>query len=195
MNVQNLTQQTEIPDELPKDIKKHITIWHCTGGQYKSFENKTGHDMISFGLQNYIHITSPIRRLVDLLNILRLQDSLGLIFYSEEAMDFYKKWLLDIEYINTTMRAIRKVQNDCSLLNLCFTNREILEKEYHGYIFDKLERNDKLFQYMVYLPELKINARLIHADSLENYRKLKFKIYIFTDENSLKQKIRLQLTK
>lgn len=188
-----LTQQTEIPENLPKDIKKHITIWHCTGGQYKCFTDKTGHDMIGKGLQNYIHITSPIRRLVDLLNILRLQDSLGLIFYSEKAVIFYKKWLLDMEYINTTMRAIRRVQNDCSLLNLCFTNREILEREYDGCIFDKLERNDGLFQYMVYLSELKINARLIHADSLENYQREKFKIYTFTDENSLKRKIRLQL--
>ena len=54
------------------------------------------------------------------------------------------------------MRYIRRVQNDCSLdvPNLC-VNNECLDKVYEGYIFDKIIRNDKLYQYMVYIPEIK----------------------------------------
>ena len=43
-----------------------------------------------------------------------------------------------IEYINTTMRSIRKVQNDCSLLKICMDDPTIQETVYDGYIFDKL---------------------------------------------------------
>jgi hypothetical protein len=188
-----ITQNTDIPQDLPKDIKKHMTIWYCTGGQYKTWETKTSHDLVSDGLEDYIHITSPIRRLVDLLNIMRFQDALGLLIYEEDAVNFYKKWLNDIDYINVTMRAIRRVQNDCSLLNMCFTDDNIIGKKYVGYIFDKLKRHDGLFQYMVYLPELKINNRFIHQESFDNYLKSMFEIFIFTDETSLKQKIRLQI--
>ena len=52
------------------------------------------------------------------------------------------------------MRSIRKVQNDCSLLKICMEDSEVLNKVYEGFIFDKLVRNDALYQYMVYLPEI-----------------------------------------
>jgi exoribonuclease R len=186
-------ENVEIPIHLPKNIKKHIQIWHCSGGQYTTFSNKTRHDFVSTGLNDYIHITSPIRRLVDLLNILKIQEYLGLIDYGKNAQEFYQRWIDDIDYINVTMRAIRRVQSDCALLNLCFTNEEIVEKDFTGYIFDKLERNDGLFQYMVFIPELKINNRFIYQYDLTNYEPHLFKIYIFTDEISLKRKIRLQI--
>ena len=80
---------------------------------------------------------------------------------SEKAREFYDYWTSDssLEYINTTMRSIRKVQNDCSLLQICMENEEVLNQIHDGYIFDKILRNDALFQYMVYLPELKMVNR------------------------------------
>jgi hypothetical protein len=107
---------------------------------------------------------------------------------------FYDSWLKELDYINTTMRAIRKVQIDCNLLNLCFTNPDILEPLYDGYCFDKLERNDGLFQYIVFLPELKITSRITLRDNLDNYERRKYKLFIFTNEDKMKKKIRLQLT-
>ena len=73
---------------------------------------------------------------------------------------FYNKWLDNLEYINTTMRSIRRVQIDCTLLDLCGNNHDIMEKEYNGYVFDKILRNDGLFQFMVFLPELKLSSRM-----------------------------------
>lgn len=116
------------------------------------------HEMLE--LDAYIHITSPIRRLVDLLNIIKFQQKLNIIRLSENADKFYQKWLNDLEYINVTMRSIRKVQIDCSLLDLCANHPDIMEKEYDGFLFDKLNRNDGLFQFMVYLPELKLSSRI-----------------------------------
>ena len=46
----------------------------------------------------------------------------------EKAIQFYQRWTNDeaFEYINTTMRSIRKVQNDCSLLKLCTSDENIM---------------------------------------------------------------------
>ena len=182
--------------EVPDEVGQFIKIWNSTAGQYidisANSETNISHDLLD--LDAYIHITSPIRRLVDLLNIIKFQQSFGLHKLSDGAITFYDSWLRELDYINTTMRAIRKVQIDCNLLNLCFSNPDILEPLYDGYCFDKLERNDGLFQYIVFLPELKITSRITLRDNLENYEKRKYKLFIFTNEDKMKKKIRLQLT-
>ena len=181
---------------LPDDVGQFIKIWNSTAGQYidisANLETNISHDLLD--LDAYIHITSPIRRLVDLLNIIKFQQAFSLHKLSDGALTFYDSWLRELDYINTTMRAIRKVQIDCNLLNLCFSNPDILEPLYDGYCFDKLERNDGLFQYIVFLPELKITSRITLRDNLENYEKRKYKLFVFTNEDKMKKKIRLQLT-
>ena len=125
-------------------------------------------------MEAYIHITSPIRRLVDLLNMIQFQKCLGLINLSENTTTFYDKWLNELDYINTTMRSIRKIQTDCSLLDLCNNNPDVIEKMYYGYVFDKISRSDGLYQYIIYLPELKMNSRITVRENMENYEKRKF---------------------
>uniref|UniRef100_A0A6C0I7N4 RNB domain-containing protein n=1 Tax=viral metagenome TaxID=1070528 RepID=A0A6C0I7N4_9ZZZZ len=186
------TELVKVPDEVGQFIK----IWNSTAGQYidisANSETNISHDLLD--LDAYIHITSPIRRLVDLLNIIKFQQAFGIHKLSDGAITFYDSWLRELDYINTTMRAIRKVQIDCNLLNLCFSNPDILEPLYDGYCFDKLERNDGLFQYIVFLPELKITSRITLRDNLENYERRKYKLFVFTNEDKMKKKIRLQLT-
>ena len=93
------------------------------------------------------------------------------------------------------MRAIRKVQMDCSMLELCTNNPEIRETDYKGFLFDKVQRNDGLFQYIVYLPELKIVSKITSREEKNNYDEAYFKIYLFEDEEKIKKKIRLHLIK
>jgi exoribonuclease R len=143
----------------------------------------------------YVHITSPIRRLPDLLNILKLQDVLGLVKLEGNGLDFYNKWTSDksIDYINQTMRSIRRVQNECSLLSMCQEDASITKKIYRGYIFDKIVRNDALYQYMVYLPEIKMTNRITSRHNIDLNSSYQFKIYVFRDEARLKHKIRLEI--
>ena len=193
-----MKREYSVPDSVPEDVAKYIKIWNSASGQYiDGSQITTGgssirHEMLD--LEAYIHITSPIRRLVDLLNMIKIQSILGLITLSENVDKFYDKWLRDLEYINTTMRSIRKVQCDCTLIDLCTNNSYVLEKEYDGYVFDKINRNDGLFQYIVFLPELKLSSRITLRDDFTNFESKKFKIYIFEDEDQLKKKIRLHLT-
>ena len=190
-----IKKEFSVPDNIPEDVSKFIKIWNSSSGQYINGEEldtkQIRHEMLE--LDAYIHITSPIRRLVDLLNIIKFQQNTGIIQLSENSNNFYNKWLGNLEYINTTMRSIRRVQVDCTLLDLCANNQDIMEKEYDGYLFDKILRNDGLFQFMVFLPELKLSSRITLRNDIENFENKKFKLFLFNDEESFKKKIRLHL--
>jgi exoribonuclease R len=190
-----IKKEFSVPDNIPEDVAKFIKIWNSSSGQYINGEEldtkQIRHEMLE--LDAYIHITSPIRRLVDLLNIIKFQQNTGIIQLSENSSKFYNKWIDNLEYINTTMRSIRKVQVDCTLLDLCSNNQDIMEKEYDGYVFDKILRNDGLFQFMVFLPELKLSSRITLRLNIDNFENKKFKLFLFNDEESFKRKIRLHL--
>ena len=190
-----IKKEISIPLNIPEDVSKFIKIWNSSSGQYINGEEldskQIRHEMLE--LDAYIHITSPIRRLVDLLNIIKFQQNTGIIQLSENSAEFYNKWIDNLEYINTTMRSIRRVQVDCTLLDLCSNNQYIMEKEYDGYLFDKILRNDGLFQFMVFLPELKLSSRITLRMDIDNFENKKFKLFLFNDEESFKKKIRLHL--
>jgi exoribonuclease R len=185
------------PRNVPEDVVNFIKIWHSTAGQYIDGsqlvnEESTKHAILD--MEAYIHITSPIRRLVDLLNMIQFQKVLNLITFScEKIHHFYDSWLNDLDYINITMRSIRKIQTDCSLLELCSNNPNIMEQKYDGYVFDKIVRNDGLYQYIVFLPDLKMNSRITIRENIENFEKKNFKLFLFHDEEKFKKKIRLHL--
>ena len=191
-----MKENVTVPNNLPEDVINFVKIWHSTAGQYVDgsqivYPSDTRHGILD--MEAYIHITSPIRRLVDLLNMIQFQKKLGLINLSENVIKFYDNWLNDLEYINTTMRSIRKIQTDCSLLDLCNNNPEVMEKNYQGYIFDKIVRNDGLYQYIIFLPDLKMNSRITIRENIENFDNKKFRLFLFNDEEKFKKKIRLQL--
>ena len=194
-----VNKQVTLSDELPDDVNQFIKIFNSVSGQYidvNTIQSEDRDKLIKHSvleMDAYIHITSPIRRLVDLLNMIQIQQNKGLIVLSQDAFDFYKKWIDQLDYINVTMRAIRKVQTDCNLLDLCYNKPDTLEKIYDGYCFDKLVRNDGLFHYIVYLPELRLASRITVRDNLANYEKRQYKLFLFSDEEKFKKKIRLQI--
>jgi exoribonuclease R len=204
-----------IPDFIPDDVSKFIKNWYNSSGNYvngsKEFDlssyeiseelesnliNINTNNNIRHALLNvdaYIHITSPNRRLVDLLNIIQFQENHNILVLSEKSKIFYKKWLNDLDYVNTTMNSIRKIQFDCSLIDLCNSDKELLMSDYEGFLFDKIYKNDGLIRYMVYIPALKLSSRINLKENFDNFEKQKFKIFIYTD-NRYKKKIRLNLS-
>jgi len=188
-----MKKEIEIPQHIPEDTAKFIKIWNGASGQYIDGSEiiDKRHELLD--MDAYIHITSPIRRLVDLLNMIKIQQVAGFIQLSENSSIFYDKWLTDLESINITMRSIRKVQCDCSLLDLCHKTPEIMDTKYDGYLFDKICRNDGLFQFIVFLPELKLSSRITCRENLDNFDCKKFKMFLFNDEEKFKKKIRLHM--
>ena len=175
---------------LPEDVAKSIRIFKTTSGQYVVYSKDGAMRHALLELDAYVHITSPIRRLVDLLNMIEFQRVTELLI-SKDASLFYSSWRDKLDYINFTMKSIRRVQTECSLLDLC--QHFPLDKEFDGYLFDKEERQDGLFQYNVFLPELKMTSQIKCAEEVEPYGLRKCKIYLFQDEETLKKKIRLQI--
>jgi hypothetical protein len=194
------TQIAETTDSkgLSEDVVRLIQTWSNTTGQYLLFKDglTLNHEVMS--TQSYIHITSPIRRLVDLLNQMilfrHISDRESMVkTMSQEATDFIEKWTDQMDYINTAMRSIRKIQTDCEVLNRCFTTPDIIEKEHDGILFDKIVKNDGTIHYMVYLEKIKILSRITSHIDLHNHSYHKFRMFLFEDEDKCKKKIRLQI--
>jgi len=187
----SVTHDVAVPSSVPAEVGKFIKIFNSSRSQYVSFDSSadTHHHMLN--LEAYIHITSPIRRLVDLLNMIEFQKIKGLAVLSDEAYTFYSSWIGKLDYINLTTKTIRRVQNDCDLLHLCTNDSDILQKEYDGYLFNKVALDNGSFQYAVFLPGLKMTARVIIEDGGAEFSSRRFKPFLFKNEDNFKRKIRI----
>jgi hypothetical protein len=143
----------------------------------------------------YMHITSPIRRLVDLINQVIFYKMTFLVDHiSEECTDFINGWLHKIDDINTSMRSIRKIQNDCLLMYKCFTGTDIINREHRGIIVDKNPNYPPgIHKYTVYLEELKVWAHIKTEVELDLYSYHMFNVFLFELEDNAKRKIKIQL--
>ena len=193
-----IIQKSENNDDplIPDDISQFIKIWRSTSGKYIDIGNlgddisSINHDVLE--LDAYIHITSPIRRLVDILNMIKFQECSGIYKLSDAALEFYNYWIKDIDYINSNMKTIKHVQNDCNLLHMCYNDPAILETLYDGYCFDEKALENDLYKYNIYLPELRITSIVI-CGKLAPYEKRQYKLFVFDNEEKMKKKIRLHL--
>lgn len=168
-----------------------------SSGQYLSLNNDNLHSKEQFkhdclGLDKYVHITSPIRRIVDVLNMIQIQINNKLFDFSYDAIYFYNSWISDIHFINKSMKHIKKIQNDANLLNLVFNNDNIINELFQGTCIDKKIINEYQFNYTIYLPKLKLFSNIKTSDILELYKEYYFKLFLFTNEETTKKKIKLQ---
>ena len=121
---------------------------------------------------DYAQLTSPIRRLVDILNMTQLTRQLGLYTYTSDPHLRYDH----LEYINLSFRSIRKAQTTAKLLHLFDQNAH---QVFEGVVWED----------HVYLKEIGLLLRLTdHAPGTYLFR-----LYVFHDEAFLKRKVRLQI--
>jgi len=187
--------------ELPSSVLNIITMIKSYSGKYVDIQ-KSGHsaDIVAHEMMNmdaYVHITSPIRRLVDLLNMIQIQQNMGLLQLSPEAYTFYENWCLKIENINKDTKSIKKIHADCNLLFVCDKKPELMDQIHKGYAFSKkevtYENSEYKYEYLVYLPDMNITSRIFSKEDDLLYRAMNYKLYLFNDEEKFKKKIRLQL--
>ena len=138
------------------------------------------------GLDAYVHITSPIRRLVDILNQILFQKDV-----SAGCQTFFDKWFDKLDQINRATKDIRRVQMDCDLLALCINDSNLVNREFIGIVFDKEDADN----YMVYVEELKLVSRVKSSETIPNGLRVKLKIYMFQDEHKLCKKVRCAIIK
>jgi len=178
---------------LKDESRRVIEQWNNLCGQYQLY-GETGdftHEVLE--IQHYTHVTSPIRRLVDLLNQMIMVRALHPL--SEAAEGFIVEWQDSLDYINASMRSIRKIQTDCETLCRCMTDPDIMARTHRGIVFDKVQKTEVVFTYMVYLEEIRLLTRMTAMVDLENYQYADFRLYLFENADHTKKKIRIQPVK
>jgi hypothetical protein len=130
----------------------------------------------------YLSMSSPIRKMVDLLNQVLFVGDLG-------AVSFVDSWVCSIDLLNSSIRSVSKIQRCCRLLH--FVEQKI--SDFSG-VFSGLVFAVESGVYSVYLPEFKLFSRFRSScvfDSLPH--KCDFRLFYFKSDFDLKKKIRLVL--
>ena len=195
---------TQLDINASDETTQIIRLWNNVSGGYVKYSETDNiqHQLINYRLTRigfthpyYVHITSPIRRLVDLLNQIMLSNMLQLCHsMSNRANCFLEKWLDSIDIINAHMKSTRKIQHECDLLTKCIVDESIQTQLHVGYIIEcKSPGENGLYKYTVYLADLKLFGRVYAEKYFDKYSKQQFAIYLFHDSDTIVQKIRIQL--
>ena len=167
-----------------KELYKHKRgVYRTTIEKYKSSyvnyaESNLAHEDLN--LDMYMHVTSPIRRIVDILNQMQLQRDI--ILLTEEANEFYDYWSNRLDYINEQTSAIRKVQNKSILMHALQDSKDRI---YDAEIIEVGEN-----KYLVFIKELNLVHTLKEDKRMNMKDRILVKIYVFWREHT--QKIKLK---
>ena len=177
---------------LPKNVSNYINRIKTNASKYCLVEN------IENDKQLYLQASSPIRRLVDILNNIAI---MNIICNTSNLIDntmnnFYNFWTSkeQLEYINISSRSIRKVQSKCHIYAQYISNKEQnLPQTYIGYIFDKITKCDGKYQYMVYIPSINLTTYATFLEEFDNFTCREFNLFVFMNQERDKNKIKLHV--
>jgi len=163
-------------------------------GEYVVYTNNNKTQNLShhaLGVTEYTHITSPIRRMVDLLNqIAWVKYHIKEVNFSVMLNNFYEKQLENIKDINDKMKKIRKIQSDAHILWAVVTDPNILSRTFHAFILNKGDNEPKK---MVYIEELKWMTRCHIPETMSLDESFSCKLFVFDNEEQMTKKIRIQI--
>lgn len=167
-----------------------VRIWEQQmSGEYVVHEDKQlklGHDVL--GYAQYVHATSPIRRMVDLLNqIAWMRHHKKVPEMSEKCIKFYENQLSQIDRINRKMKKIRRVQADGHILHRVTHEPEIIEEVYDGMVITNDEKAT------IYIERLEWLTQAVLTKPVKQYGYVKCKLFVFDNEEKMRKKIRIQL--
>ena len=188
-NVKEVAKDMPAAKDMPEDVSNYLTKYRHSAGEYVTFNDVTYHNHLQ--LDSYLHITSPIRRVVDLVNLIQLQTNLGLMVFGVDANIFMFNQICHLDQINTSMKAIRKVQNICNVMSLF--QGDFQDDIYEGYVFDRVVKDDDKVQYSIYFPQIKYTGKLVCSEEFREHSKHYFELFMFKDEFNVNKKIKVQI--
>jgi exoribonuclease R len=175
----------QIPSGMPKIIR--ILEQHISGS-YKIYSDSTNLNHDTLGLSEYIHFTSPIRRLVDLLNQIKwVMDIIAPPLLSDRVTEFFNTQIGKIGELNSKMKKIRRIQSDCDILYKA--TDATMRTTYDGIVVSIDVEGNKC---TVYIEELKWMTENVGCE-YEKFDRVKCKLYVFENEEQMKRKIRIQI--
>lgn len=168
--------------------------------------NNTDNEHSGIGITNYAHITSPIRRIVDILNMVKIQTTCMTIYTESCAAsllsrgsEFYDMWTTceNINYINDSVLAIKKIQNHCKLLSIaptCLTNQQ----QYTGICMEVHPQSHQhkglnVVKYTVYIQDLGVYTSVLSDQEMIVGETSVFKMVLLTHEHSFYNKVKFSI--
>jgi hypothetical protein len=112
--------------------------------------------------------------------------------FSEEATAFLEKWSGSLNVINKNVKLIRRTQMDCELLQRC-SDIINMGRQFRGVIIECSGVKNDFYEYVVYLEELKLLAKVKSDMVVKIHSVAMFEIFMFEDEDKLYKKVRLQM--
>lgn len=176
---------------LPQEVRCIARAWGSEGGKYSAFGDARRHDLMPGHVDLYCHITSPIRRLPDMLNQCILLNACGM-HLSSQGKTFCKTWIDKCGVINDRMKGIRRVQTSAALLHTATIGRDVFGSM-EGYVLDVTDANTENSEVAIYVPQLKAVGHASCRNAVERYKKVEISLHLFVDEHSLKRKVRFNL--
>jgi exoribonuclease R len=168
-----------------------VRIWEQqVAGKYALFQDTSlvhlKHEVLGFPV--YVHFTSPIRRMVDLLNqILWIRNHVKPEKLREDISRFYENQISSIDELNRQMKSIRRIQADAHILHKVMNAPDILEREYDAIVLSTDEKST------LYIEKLEWMTQTYLETLCKKYQTVKCKLYIFENEEQMRKKIRIQI--
>ena len=142
-------------------------------------------------IESYVHITSPIRRLVDILNQICFNQRVFGNKISKEAAKFLTANFEKINSLNVDVKSIQRVQMECDMLYSCIHNPDIMNMSHEGIVFNQVNLTLTTFRYTVYLKNMRRMYMLDTDELFDEYSTHQFKILLFDMENTGHRKMRI----
>jgi exoribonuclease R len=141
----------------------------------------------------YTHITSPIRRNVDLLNqSILLYSSSHIIDVSAPAQRFFIYWMNNLDKINEDTKKIKYVQNKLQLIHTCLGYEDLSKEVLSSIVVDK-DKKDNMNHYNLLVPKLNVFLPAISDKDFQEYDNCNIRVFVFEDENNVRNKIKIQI--
>lgn len=189
-SVKSKLKSNSVVTHSESNVQTFLRVWEQQiSGLYVNYKTDMDvvHEMVN--VKEYTHFTSPIRRIVDLVNQVLWVINREQVNIDCKGKEFVNKIQNNISDLNTIMKNIRKVQSDCSVLHKVYNAPEYTDKVLKCTILNEVEPS----KYNVYVPDLQWIACVYSTDSYSSYETIYCKVYLFENEEQMRKKVRLQI--
>ncbi len=131
-------EKKDLPDDLDK-IPEYCLNFLNYSANYKIIKNDESLAHYSLGISNYCHVSSPMRRVIDMLNHLLMYETNNSLNLSE-----FIKANIDIELINEKIKLQKKISNAYELVKILKINRT-----FKAFVLDIIRKEDIIYGLLI----------------------------------------------
>jgi len=187
-----ITGCTEEKKKIKASDRIRMIIEQGLHGKYITLESaekygeKLEHQMLE--LKEYTHSTSPIRRIIDLLN------QIGWVIHhiipsreKEEVLEYYENETKEEGMKKRSQRLIKEmsVVREVRILNKVTKSPEVMSRTYVGEIISKTEKKDVMYvSRLGWITEMEKGEEEIGSEK-------EIRVYVFENEETMSKKVRI----